>query len=68
MKVITKTHHLTIGTAHFTSLYAAYIYYAVYGYNKKDVDGKVQRGEIVISRPNLPGEITIKDGRYFQTI
>jgi hypothetical protein len=42
---------MIIGTACFPTWRDAYIYYHQYGHGHKDVDAKIERGEITIGKP-----------------
>jgi len=47
----------TTGTSYFKDLYAAFRYYAQYGYDDRDVMSKIKECEIHIGRPKInPGE------------
>lgn len=55
-------------TNHFTDFQAAYRYYRVYGFDRKDVIQKVEDNEIEIGPPEIePGQklrINLKEQRY----
>lgn len=55
------------GTSHFTGFKKALAYYSVYGLNKRDVEAKIQNGEISLGKPITNGKLSIEDGRYFVT-
>ena len=53
------------GTNHFVSFEEACRYYLPYEYDEYDIRYKMKRKEIVIGKPDVPGTITVNNGRYF---
>ena len=54
------------GTFNFESLEAAVAYYKPYGFLEEDVLDKLNAGEIIIGKPNVPSDVVVylDNGRY----